>query len=84
MALSLTIRQETGIEVQDAYVQVASALVHKNQTATARYLIFADTKKLPFDSVEVTYFYDLDGSNPIKQAYEYLKSLPEFADATDC
>ena len=22
--------------------------------------------------------------NPIKQAYEYLKTLPEFANATDC
>lgn len=27
---------------------------------------------------------DLDGPNPIKQAYEHLKSLPEFADAVDC
>lgn len=27
---------------------------------------------------------DLEGSNPIRQAYEYLKTLPEFADATDC
>lgn len=28
--------------------------------------------------------YDLDGPNPIKQAYEYLKTLPEFADAVEC
>jgi hypothetical protein len=27
---------------------------------------------------------ELDGNNFIKQAYEYLKTLPEFADATDC
>jgi hypothetical protein len=27
---------------------------------------------------------DLNGPNPIKQAYEYLKTLPEFTDATDC
>jgi len=27
---------------------------------------------------------DLNGDNPIKQAYEYLKTLPEFANATDC
>lgn len=27
---------------------------------------------------------DLDGHNFIKQAYLYLKTLPEFADATDC
>jgi hypothetical protein len=28
--------------------------------------------------------YNLDGENPIKQAYLYLKTLPEFADAVDC
>ena len=84
MALSLTIQQETGIKVQDAYVQVVSALVHKNQTATACYLTFTDTEKLPFNSMEVTYPYDLEGPNPIKQTYLYLKTLPEFADAVDC
>jgi hypothetical protein len=26
----------------------------------------------------------MDGANPIKQAYEHLKTLPEFAGATDC
>ena len=28
--------------------------------------------------------YNLQGANPVKQAYEYLKTLPEFAGATDC
>lgn len=28
--------------------------------------------------------YSLDGPNPIEQAYEYLKLLPEFEDAEDC
>jgi hypothetical protein len=27
---------------------------------------------------------ELDGSNFIKQAYEHLKTLPRFADATNC
>jgi hypothetical protein len=32
------------------------------------------------------YYFNLDmnGENPIKQAYEHLKTLPEFADAVDC
>ena len=63
---------------------MVSTLVRKDQTATACYLTFADTNKPPFDSMEVTYPYDLEGPNPIKQAYLYLKSLPEFADAVDC
>jgi hypothetical protein len=32
----------------------------------------------------VSFLLDLDGPNPIKQAYLHLKSLPEFADAVDC
>jgi hypothetical protein len=28
--------------------------------------------------------YDIDGDNPIAQAYLHLKTLPEFAGATDC
>ena len=27
---------------------------------------------------------DMNGQNFIRQAYEYLKTLPEFANATDC
>jgi hypothetical protein len=27
---------------------------------------------------------DLNGDNPIRQAYLHLKTLPEFADAVDC
>ena len=34
------------------------------------------------------YMFDIDlsanAANPWQQAYEYLKTLPEFADATDC
>jgi hypothetical protein len=28
--------------------------------------------------------YDIEGSNPIAQAYEHLKELPELAGAVDC
>jgi hypothetical protein len=27
---------------------------------------------------------DIDGENPVRQAYLHLKTLPEFAGATDC
>lgn len=35
-------------------------------------------------SKKYTFFYELEGPNPIKQAYLHLKTLPEFADAIDC
>lgn len=28
--------------------------------------------------------YDIEGANPFAQGYAHLKTLPEFADATDC
>ena len=28
--------------------------------------------------------YSIDGKNPIAQAYEHLKTLPEFQNAKDC
>jgi hypothetical protein len=37
------------------------------------------------DTVSVLDFIpDMEGGNFIKQAYLYLKTLPEFADAVDC
>ena len=40
------------------------------------------------EQIIITKFYDFDtnltGDNAIKQAYMYLKTLPEFAGATDC
>jgi|SaaInlV_110m_DNA_1040235.scaffolds.fasta_scaffold05166_2 hypothetical protein len=38
------------------------------------------------DSFEIKNYdcaYNIGGDNPIKQAYLHLKTLPEFADATD-
>jgi hypothetical protein len=32
---------------------------------------------------KISFPYDMSGDNPIKQAYLHLKTLPEFADATD-
>ncbi len=37
-----------------------------------------------FDESQHSCAYDINGSNPIAQAYDYLKKLPEFAGAQDC
>jgi len=36
-----------------------------------------------FEAIEFSCAYDIAGDNPIKQAYEHLKTLPEFAGAAD-
>jgi len=68
----------------EAYGQVTSASVTK-AGSTAHLIVYSDAGKAT--AVEARFFefgYDLDGTNPIKQAYEHLKTLPEFADAVDC
>lgn len=48
-------------------------------------VVFADNNSSDFSKTEdFSFLLDLEGPNPIKQAYLHLKSLPEFADATDC
>jgi hypothetical protein len=37
-----------------------------------------------FDSCVYNFVPSLEGANFIAQAYEYLKTLPEFKGATDC
>ncbi len=39
---------------------------------------------MAFDKIVYVTSYNIDGENPFKQAYEYIKTLPEYADAIDC
>lgn len=64
----------------DAYIKVECVSATKQTISAAVSFDSGDYK------YERIYAFDtvLDGDNFIKQAYEYLKTLPEFADATDC
>jgi len=72
--------KDVTVNLSNAYIKVESVSGDKNNvTATVTTKIGSNIK---------TKFYqfkpNLDGSNFIKQAYEHLKTLPEFADAVDC
>lgn len=84
MALSKTIDTVHGFQALDAYHRVvAVSLVGKDQISFhAR--SYAATDKPFFVEQVLTAPYQLDGENPIKQAYANLKTLPEFSDAGDC
>jgi hypothetical protein len=84
MALSKTTTTIHGFEAVDAYHRVeAVALPNKNEI-TFHVRSYSDTDKPFFAEQILTAAYDLDGENPIKQAYDHLKTLPEFAGAIDC
>jgi hypothetical protein len=87
MALQKTISltDNFGIEVSfsDAYIRVDQLEGSKDSIS-----IFVVTRDKQGGRVLATRHHDfqpdLDGDNFIKQAYEHLKALPEFADAIDC
>lgn len=82
MALKKTIVFK-GIDVRDAYFKVWNFQGAKDflQVSVSMFAVI-DGEML--DSKQYSIPYVLDGENPIKQAYEYLKTLPEFENAVDC
>ena len=82
MALKKTV-QFKGISVSDCYIKVWR--VEANKTDLSFGVSYsANAQSEMFDSKTYACAYVLDGDNPIKQAYEHLKTLPEFSGATDC
>jgi hypothetical protein len=84
MALEKSVLSKFGFNVEKAYIRVENlTLESKNK---ARYIVkfYADKEMHPFDVQSFLFEYSINGSNPLAQAYEHLKTLPEFSDATNC
>ena len=65
----------------DCYIKVESVSGNKTR-------VVCSVSQTSADKITQTNSYafvpDMEGANFIKQSYEYLKTLPEFADAQDC
>lgn len=73
-----------GETVVDAYIKVESYSGDKDNT-NALVVYKKEASNGEFIRSDVYSFnLDLNGSNVVAQAYEHLKTLPEFADAVDC
>jgi len=84
MALKLTVNTESGFTAQDAYHRINSVFLMDKETMSFN-LTSYKTPDLPaFKTAGYECAYNLNGANPIAQAYYHLKTLPEFADAIDC
>ena len=85
MALSRTIDTPWGIKVSNAYCRIETVWIDTKTSISFLVRAYVDSNtNTYFDEQRSACQYSIDGDNPIKQAYEYLKTLPEFADATDC
>ena len=84
MALKKTVNTPHGFNAVDAYHRVEGVQVSKD-IMMFQFRSYKDNSDLPhFADASYKCDYDINGENPIKQAYKYLKTLLEFKDATDC
>lgn len=86
MAITTVLQAQTQfgtIEIPNCYVRVSNVNVSKVE-GSARVVFLKTAKGGILQELYYTFSYDIEGSNPIKQTYQFLKTLPEFANATDC
>jgi len=84
MALSKTTTSPQGFEATNAYHRVESISLITNASMTFRVRAYKDVSFPAFGDDGFMCAYDINGENPVRQAYLHLKTLPEFAIATDC
>jgi hypothetical protein len=85
MALKLTKTTPQGFTATDAYHRVEHISLQNKNSIVFSISSYKDKLESVLFNSEIKYCdYDINGENPIKQAYLHLKTLPEFADAVDC
>jgi hypothetical protein len=85
MALKKTVQTPHGFNAQNAYHRVEGLHIKNNTTIAYQVRSYMDNSGVPaFADYSYESAYDMNGLNPINQAYIYLKTLQNFADATDC
>ena len=84
MALKLTKQTNEGLTAIDAYHRIENVTLQNKNVIIFNVKSYANIDFPEFNTRQFSCDYDINGENPIKQAYLYLKTLPEFSDAIDC
>lgn len=84
MALEHNMVSPLGFTANAAYIRVEDVRLHGKANIEFRVRGYVSIGYPAFIDCEYRCAYDLTGDNPIRQAYLHLKTLPEFAGATDC
>ena len=84
MALKKSVTTVYGFEIPDAYHRVEGVYLVSKTMIRFQIRSFADKEKAHFADSQHECVYDMNGSNPFNQAYQYAKTLDEFAGAIDC
>lgn len=84
MAIQSTITTDSGLSIENAYSRIEKIkLTSKTSIAFELASYVSQESNSAFNSKGYLAKYDLSGENPIRQAYLYLKTLPEYANADD-
>jgi hypothetical protein len=84
MALKKDIDSQFGITINDAYIRVENISFDKSKAMMFFVRTYAKQNFPALSEQQMVLSYSMNGANPYVQAYEYLKTLPEFANASDC
>jgi len=88
MAISATVSLENNFQEQstftNAYIRVEQVIATRIGS-TADVIVFREKNGQQLIRKNYDFSAELQpGENHLRQAYEYLKTLPEFSDAEDC
>jgi hypothetical protein len=90
MQVPVTITKKSSFGViseENGFVNMPEAYIKVQRVNGAKDMVTADVTMTAGDISQMAHYKfapNLDGANFIKQAYEHLKTLPEFSGATDC
>ena len=85
MAIKKTVRTSFGFESVDAYHRVEGVSITSKTQISYFLRSYKDSSGVPaFAEVHKFCKYDMNGANPMVQAYADAKQLPEMAESIDC
>jgi hypothetical protein len=82
-SLSATTNLNTQVIFPKAYVKVEKVTGNCTLLEISLAIYTAKNETL-IENKKYLHIPDAEGGNFVKQSYEFLKTLPEFSDATDC
>lgn len=83
MALTKTVTSPQGFEATSAYHRVDNVSLHGKNKISFSVNTSKDANSQMFNTTQHLCDYSLNGDNPIKQAYLYLKTLNEYSGSED-
>lgn len=85
MALCMDTTSKQGFTAPNAYIRIQNInIVGKTKMEFSIGFFKTAETESSFDFQTWSCAYDVTGENPFAQGYKYLKTLPAFANATDC